>query len=138
MLLTQSCLIPYDPVDYSSPGFSVHGILQARILEWVAIPFSRRFSQSRDWTWVSCIAGGFFTIWATNFSLYLNISRISHCFMKNSMISILLYFLLNWNVSFWNFHPIILKILLRLFLNVLGFNVLLVIKSLIYFLFIQW
>ena len=43
---------------------SVHGILQARILEWVAIPFFKRSSQPRDQMWVSCIAGGFFTIWA--------------------------------------------------------------------------
>ena len=42
-----------------------YGILQARILEWVAIPFSRASSQLRDQTWVSCIAGRFFTIWAT-------------------------------------------------------------------------
>ena len=48
-----------------SPGFSVHGILQARILEWVAILFSRGTSQRRDWTWVSWIAGRFFTVWAT-------------------------------------------------------------------------
>ena len=44
------------------PGFSVHGIFQARILEWVDIPFSRGSSQSRDGTPVSCIAGGSFTI----------------------------------------------------------------------------
>ena len=43
---------------------SVHEILQARILEWVAIPFSREFPWSRDWI-VFCIVGGFFTIWAT-------------------------------------------------------------------------
>ena len=43
---------------------SVHGISQARILEWVAISFSRESSQSRDRPWVSCIAGGFFTVWA--------------------------------------------------------------------------
>ena len=43
----------------------VHGILQATILEWVAIPFSRGSSQRRDWTQVSHIAGGFFTSWAT-------------------------------------------------------------------------
>ena len=42
-----------------------HGILQARILAWVAISFSRGSSQPRDWTWVSCIAGRFFTVWAT-------------------------------------------------------------------------
>ena len=53
-------------MDCSPPGSSVHGILQARILEWVAIPFSRRSSQPRDWTWVSCIAGGFFIIWVTS------------------------------------------------------------------------
>ena len=47
------------------PGFSVHGILQARILEWVAISFSRGSSQVRDWTQVSCLAGTFFTVWAT-------------------------------------------------------------------------
>ena len=51
--------------DCSSPGSSVHGFFQARILEWVAIPFSRVSSQPRDQTWVSCIAVGFFTIWAT-------------------------------------------------------------------------
>ena len=49
-----------DPMDYT-----VHGILQARILEWVAFPFSRGSSQPRDQTQVSCIAGGFFTPWAT-------------------------------------------------------------------------
>ena len=43
-------------------GSSVHGILQAEILEWVAIPISRGSSQPRDQTWVSCIAGRFFTI----------------------------------------------------------------------------
>ena len=43
-------------------GFSLHGILQARIVEWVVIPFSRGSSQPKDKTRVSCIAGGFFTI----------------------------------------------------------------------------
>ena len=49
----------------SLPGASVHGILQARILEWVAIPFSRGSPQPRDQTHISYIAGGFFIIWAT-------------------------------------------------------------------------
>ena len=44
--------------------YTVHGILQARILEWVAFPFSRGSSQPRNWARVSCIAGGFFTNWA--------------------------------------------------------------------------
>ena len=47
------------------PGSSVYGILKARMLEWVAIPFSRRSSQLRDRTRVSCIEGRFFTFWAT-------------------------------------------------------------------------
>ena len=53
------------PVDCSTPGSSVHEILQARILEWVAIPFSRGSPQSRDQTQVSPIAGKFFTVWVT-------------------------------------------------------------------------
>ena len=55
MKVTQSCLTLCDPVDYT-----IHGTLQARILEWVAFPFSRGFSPPRDRTQVSCIAGGFF------------------------------------------------------------------------------
>ena len=47
------------------PGSSIHGIFQARLLQWVAISFSRGFSQPRDRTQVSCIAGRLFTIWAT-------------------------------------------------------------------------
>ena len=57
--VAQSC-----PTLRSPPGSSVHGILQARTLEWGAVPFSRASSQPRDWTWASCIAGRFFTIWA--------------------------------------------------------------------------
>jgi len=48
------------PMDYSLSGFSVHGILQARILAWVAIPFSRGSFPPRDQTWVSCNAGRFY------------------------------------------------------------------------------
>ena len=51
-------------MDYSPPVSSVHGILQARILEWAVIPFSRGSIRTRDWTQVSCTAGRFFTIWA--------------------------------------------------------------------------
>ena len=50
-----------NPMDCSLPGSSVHGILHIRILEWVAISFFRWSSLSRNWTWVSCIAGIFFT-----------------------------------------------------------------------------
>ena len=55
-----------DPVDWSPPGSSVHGIFQARILEWVAIALSRGSSQPRDQIQVSCIAGRCFNLWATN------------------------------------------------------------------------
>ena len=60
--LAQLCLTFCDPMDYNLPGSSVHGILQARVLEWVAIPFSRGSSQPRDQTQVSRIAGGLFTV----------------------------------------------------------------------------
>jgi len=60
-----SCPTLCDPMDNNPPGSSVHGLFQVKILEWVAIPFSRGFSQLRDWTQVFCIAGRFFTIWAT-------------------------------------------------------------------------
>ena len=71
----------------SPPGSSVDGILQARILKWVGIPFSRGYSWPRDQTRVSCIEGRFFTIWATresprthkgvyNGSIHLNNDRL--------------------------------------------------------------
>ena len=63
--VAQSCPTLCDPMDCSPPGSSVHGILQARILEWVAIPFSRVSSPPGDWTQVSCTAGSFCTVWAT-------------------------------------------------------------------------
>ena len=63
-LVAQSCPILWDSMDCSPPGFSVHRILQARILEGVAMPSSRRSSQTRDRTQVSHIAGGFFIVWA--------------------------------------------------------------------------
>ena len=71
--IAQSCLTLWDSVDCSLLGSSVHGILQVRILEWVAIPFSRGSSQSGDWTWVS-ITGRFFTTWLSREE-----NRICHC-----------------------------------------------------------
>ena len=62
VLVTQSCPTLCDPKDCSLPGSSVHGILQARILEWGAICFSRGSSQPRDRTQVSYIVGRSFTI----------------------------------------------------------------------------
>ena len=63
MLTTcELCLTFCDPKDCSPPGSSVHGVLQARILEWVTITFSRGSFYPRDRTWVSCIAGRLFAI----------------------------------------------------------------------------
>ena len=78
MLVAQSYSTICNSVGYSLPGSFVQGILQARILECVAIPFSRGSSWPRDRTWVSYIAGGFFTIWATRespYSQYLHASQ---------------------------------------------------------------
>ena len=73
VLVAQSCPTLYKPMDCSPPGSSGHGILQARILEWVAISFSRASSR-QDRTQVSCTPGRFFTIWTrmgvTNVQLY--------------------------------------------------------------------
>ena len=52
VLVAQSCPTLCEPVDCSPPGFSVHGILQASILEWVAMPFFRGSSKPRDQTWI--------------------------------------------------------------------------------------
>ena len=83
----QSCPTLCNPMDCSPPGSSVHGILQARILERVAMAFSRGFSQVRDWTRIccsSCIAGGFFTHWeATWEANYVHIIHyLAHYFLQ--------------------------------------------------------
>ena len=67
--VTESCPSLCDPMDHSLPGSSIHGIFQARVLEWVAILFSRGSSQPRDW---NCIAGICFTIWATREALFIH------------------------------------------------------------------
>jgi len=64
-LVAKSCLILVTPMDFSLPDFSIHGILQTRILDWIAISFSRGSSTPRDRTQVSCIAGRHFIDWAT-------------------------------------------------------------------------
>ena len=68
-LVAKSCLILATPWTVARQAPSLHGILQARILEWVAMPSSRGSSQPRDRTQVSHIAGGFFTVWATREAL---------------------------------------------------------------------
>ena len=63
-LVTQLYLTLCDPMDCSPPGSSIHGIFQVKVLEWIAIGFSRGSSQPRDGTWVSRIVGRRFTVWA--------------------------------------------------------------------------
>ena len=70
VLVAQLCLTPCDLKDCNLAGSSVHGILQARILEWVAISFSRGSFQPRDWTRVYYIAGRFFNVWITREATY--------------------------------------------------------------------
>ena len=62
LLVTQLCLTFCDPMDHGPPGSSFHGVLQAKILGWVSILFSRVSSQPMDQTWVSRIADRFFTL----------------------------------------------------------------------------
>ena len=70
-IVTESFLTLWDPMDCTLPVCSVLGILQARILEWIAIPSSRGSSRPRDWTQVSCIASRFFTVWVTRGTCYV-------------------------------------------------------------------
>ena len=81
----QSCPRLCNHMDCSPPGSSVHGILQARILEWVTISFCRGSSQRRDHTWISCLAGGFFTVWATRAALLIRSSRAGFLTLQNLM-----------------------------------------------------
>ena len=70
-----------DPMDYSPPGSSVQGILQAKILKWVAMPYSRGSSQSRDQTCVPWMAGGFYMHWATERTPLFRTLLMVICFM---------------------------------------------------------
>ena len=72
--MSDSC----DPMHCSPPGSSVHGILQARILEGVAIPFSRGSLQPRDRTWVSCVADRFFTVRVTREAPFNHLPRLKN------------------------------------------------------------
>ena len=74
--------------DCSPPGSSVHGIVQARILEWVALPSSRGFSQPRNQPWISCIAGRFFIIGATREAPDFHRSTMNSQVMETASMSI--------------------------------------------------
>ena len=77
-----------EPMDCSLPGSSVHGIFQARVLEWVAISFSRGSSQPRDRTWVSHTAGRHLTVWATREAYYINRRPVFPGFLFKGSIKI--------------------------------------------------
>ena len=81
MLVAQSCPTLCDPMDCSPPGSSLYEIFQARILEWIAISFSRGPSQPRDRTQVSCIAGRCFTDWATR-EATLDADLLENCYIR--------------------------------------------------------
>ena len=96
-VVTQSCPTLCDPMDYSPPGSTVHEIFQARILEWVAISFSRGSSQPRDWTQVSCTAGRFFTDGATRKALSLRQILVPSVFQTARIWVLLMFcFLFCW------------------------------------------
>ena len=79
ILVAKSCPTLWDPMNCSLPDSSDHGILQTRILVWVAIPFSGGSSQSRDGTQVSCFTGRYFTLWAPKWvSDLLLIVEVNH------------------------------------------------------------
>ena len=103
-LVPQSCPTLCDFMDCSLPRSSVHGILQTRILEWVAMPFFRGSSQPRDPTQISHIVVGFFTIWATREAQnYLGIQKKKKRFpcsnVKDQRMNLFLWIL---GVSVWN------------------------------------
>ena len=80
--VAQSCPTLLTPWTVAHQGPLSREILQARILEWVAMPFSRGSSQPRDWTQISCIADGFFTLWATREALTYGIVHVSMLFSQ--------------------------------------------------------
>ena len=92
--VTQLCPSLCNPMDCNLLGSSVHGVLQAGVQEWVAISFSRGSFQSRDWTWVSCIAGRCFTVWSSReaWNKAPNLSEPSFSHLWN-IIACLSYFI---------------------------------------------
>ena len=89
-------------MDRSPLGSSVRGILQARILEWIAISFPRGSSQPRDQTWVTCIAGRFFTVWATREAL-VSTSDTYKGWYQSDAIAFYSFWRSSWNLSFSHF-----------------------------------
>ena len=125
--VAQSCPTLWDPMDCSPSGSAIHGILQARVLEWVAISFSRSSSQPMDWTRVSCIVGRCFTISATTEVQPQAKFILIHCFIllrRVRLMKALLYiYTFNWWWLLWLFlirdfqEKAVMKILVQNFWN---------------------
>ena len=108
VLVTQSCPTLCNLTDCSPSGFSVHGILQARILECIAISFSKGTSRPRDRTLISCLAGRFFTVWVG-----INNPKIimkSHMILNNQSN-------LQTKEQSWRYHAPWLKTILQNYCN---------------------
>ena len=106
-VVTQSCTTLCNPTDCSPPGSSVHGILQTRILEWVAISFSKGSSQPTDQILISCIVGGFFTNWVITYTcvcvcvcvciiFFGFLSHLGHHSALNAIQEVLIGYLCCW------------------------------------------
>ena len=103
-LVAQACPTLCDPVNRSLPGSSVHRIFQASILKWVAIPFSRGSSRPTDRTWVSCLTGRFFTVWAAREAkLLVHPKPNSILGPKSSWL--LRALAVKWKAQGWSPHP---------------------------------
>ena len=122
VLVDQLCLTPFDPMNCSQLGSSIHGILQARRLKWLAVPFFRGMSWPRDWLQASHIAGRFFTTeppgkpCCTVFKLSLS-EFVSHlnCEGKNCVLFIFAS-LVPRRVAISCFFPLLLSFILLLYL----------------------
>ena len=116
VLVAQLCLTLWDPMDCSPPGSSVHGILQARILDWLAISFSRGSSRPSDWTQVSCIAGDTLPLSHQGSPIYIHTHTHTHTHTHNytqiSTWGVLSFILTSWSIIYWSILPYILTCLL--------------------------
>ena len=107
--VAQSCATLCDPMDCNLPGSSVYGIFQVRVLEWVALSFSRGSSQPMDRIRVSLIAGRFFTTWATttsdlsfNWPLPMSVSEQKQaCGLQVKNTYFIAVSQLPWHLAFW-------------------------------------
>ena len=119
--VAQSCLTLCDPMDCSLPGSSICGVLQARILEWVAISSSRGSSRPRDQTQVSRIAGRRFTLWATREAPpHLSLSSVIMDFnVPHHFVHFAFYFYNLFTICAYGFYN---KKKIKVFVLLFGFN----------------